>query len=91
MTPHPPLLLLTDPRTAQTVSEKKLIPYITIFLRKLPILLQNLSPIFIVKILIDLKKKTNKHPRFTIKFNANLEIASRQLFGTHGHFVHCAQ
>jgi hypothetical protein len=67
-----------------------MIPYITIFLRKLPILLQIFSLIFIVKILIDLKKKTNKHPRFTIKFNANLETASRQLFGTHGHFVYTA-
>jgi hypothetical protein len=56
-TPPFSLPLLTDPRTAQTVSEKKLTPYITIFLRKLPILLQNPSLIFILKILIDLKKK----------------------------------
>jgi hypothetical protein len=25
-----------------------------------------------------------------MKFNANVEIASRQLLGTHRHFVHCA-
>jgi hypothetical protein len=35
--------------------------------------------------------KTNKHLWLTIKFNANVEIVLRQSFGTHRHFVHCAQ
>jgi hypothetical protein len=41
--------------------------------------LQKFNLIFIVNILIDLTK-TNKHLRLTIKFNANVEIASRQPF-----------
>jgi hypothetical protein len=60
-------------------------------LRKLQILLQKFNLIFKVKILIDLKTKTNEHLRLTIKFNANVEIIPRQPFGTHRHFVHCAQ
>jgi hypothetical protein len=52
--------------------------------------LQKFNLIFIVNILIDLTK-TNKHLRLTIKFNANVEIASRQPFSTYRHFVHCAQ
>jgi hypothetical protein len=61
------------------------------FLRKLQILLQKFNLIFIVKILIDLKQKQNKHLRLTIKFNANVEIVLLQPFGTHRHFVHYAQ
>jgi hypothetical protein len=43
----------------------------------------NFNLIFNVKILIDQNQtKSNKHLRLTIKFNPNVEIASRQLFGT---------
>jgi hypothetical protein len=39
------------------MNEKKMVPYITIFLRKWQIILQKLNEIFNVKILIDSKQK----------------------------------
>jgi hypothetical protein len=51
-------------------------------LRNIFFFLRKFDLIFNVKILINLKQKTNKHLRLTTKFKVNVEIAPRQPFRT---------